>query len=56
MLRDGIGDAMKALEARDDGEGWHKGWISSCELSKEVNKVEILGGGLRALVWPLELL
>ena len=52
MFRDGIGDAMDALEANDDGEGWHKGRISSWEgeSSKEEDEVERLGSKLEVLV------
>ena len=58
MLRDGIEDAIEALQAGDDGGRWHKGQISNCEREspKEDDEVERVGSGLEALVCPLELL
>ena len=49
---------MEALQISDDGGGWQKRRILSYEGEslEDEDKVERLGSGLEALVWPPKLL
>ena len=58
LLRDGMDDAMDALEAGDDGGTWHVGRPSSYKgkSSNDENDVHGLEGGLDAIMWLPKLL